>query len=118
MFQSTFTSLLIQFALFSLAFADETLKTTTHGNAWRYGTGGGVIGFIVLILDILVFSTFLTSFPFPLIPLVPFISLFLSRSNFYVISPQIPASRSTLLPKRPSAIKPRPSFSYLSLMYN
>jgi hypothetical protein len=49
--------LLINLSLLAFAMAEETLKTTTHGNAWKYGSGGGVIGFIVLILDILVFST-------------------------------------------------------------
>ncbi|KAF3930333.1 hypothetical protein ABW19_dt0206323 [Dactylella cylindrospora] len=28
---------------------------TIQSNAWGYGTGGGIIGFIVLILDIFVF---------------------------------------------------------------
>jgi hypothetical protein len=50
--------LLINLSLLAFAMADETLKTTTHGNAWKYGSGGGIIGFIVLILDILVFSKF------------------------------------------------------------
>lgn len=52
----------LQFSLFSLlslsfAMAEETLSTSTHGNAWKYGSGGGIIGFIILILDIIVFST-------------------------------------------------------------
>jgi hypothetical protein len=32
-----------------------------HGNAWKFGTGGGLLGFVVLILDILVFSMWLPS---------------------------------------------------------
>ncbi|KAL3420454.1 hypothetical protein PVAG01_08953 [Phlyctema vagabunda] len=60
MFQNVL-SMLLQFSLLSLAMADETLKTTSHGNAWKYGSGGGVIGFIVLILDILVFIEVLKS---------------------------------------------------------
>ena len=36
---------------------ETSITSTSHGNAWRYGTGGGVIGFIVLVLDIIVFST-------------------------------------------------------------
>jgi hypothetical protein len=54
--QSTFFNLLLQFALFSFAMAEETLKAQGHGNTWQYGAGGGVLGFIVLILDIIVWS--------------------------------------------------------------
>ncbi|KAB5549452.1 hypothetical protein GE09DRAFT_1223279 [Coniochaeta sp. 2T2.1] len=35
--------------------AEETVMATAGGNAWQYGTGGGIIGLIVLILDIIVF---------------------------------------------------------------
>lgn len=58
MFSATL-GLLLQFSLLSLAMAQETFTTTGHGNSWQYGAGGGVIGFIVLILDIIVFSKFL-----------------------------------------------------------
>jgi hypothetical protein len=61
-------SFLLQLCLASLASAapimDETLSTTTVENTWQYASGGGVVGFIVLILDIIVFSkcySFLTS---------------------------------------------------------
>jgi hypothetical protein len=30
--------------------------TTLNSNATQYGTGGGIVGFIVLVLDILVWS--------------------------------------------------------------
>ena len=50
-----FANLLIQFALLSLAMAEETF--TTQSNAWKYGSGGGVIGFVVLILDVLAIGT-------------------------------------------------------------
>ncbi|EPE24923.1 hypothetical protein GLAREA_11504 [Glarea lozoyensis ATCC 20868] len=53
--------LLINFSLLAFAMAEETLTATTHGNAWKYGSGGGLIGFIVLILDILVFMELLKS---------------------------------------------------------
>ncbi|KAI0147079.1 hypothetical protein GGR57DRAFT_477803 [Xylariaceae sp. FL1272] len=50
-------NLLLQLCLASWAFAapiaDETLTTTN--NSWQAGTGGGIIGLIVLILDIIVF---------------------------------------------------------------
>jgi hypothetical protein len=48
-------AVVLQFAFFSLAMA-APMETAQHGNTWQYGTGGGVIGFIVLILDILVIS--------------------------------------------------------------
>ena len=54
MFQNTL-ALFLQFFFFALAFA-QPIETAGHGNAWKYGSGGGVIGFIVLILDIIVFS--------------------------------------------------------------
>jgi len=45
------------FAALALAapIAQETVVATTGGNAWQYGTGGGILGLIVLILDIIVF---------------------------------------------------------------
>ena len=49
-------NLLLQASLFSLAFASETVSTSSHGNSWKFGTGGGIIGFIILILDIIVFG--------------------------------------------------------------
>lgn len=56
---SIFLSLLLQawFALLAIAapIVDESLSTADHGNAWQYGTGGGILGLIVLILDVMVF---------------------------------------------------------------
>ncbi|RYP81169.1 hypothetical protein DL769_002117 [Monosporascus sp. CRB-8-3] len=40
--------------------ADETM-TVTKATPWQYGTGGGIVGFIVLILDIIVFIEVLKS---------------------------------------------------------
>ncbi|PQE11084.1 Cardiolipin synthase protein [Rutstroemia sp. NJR-2017a BVV2] len=60
MFRTTL-SLLLQFLLFTLAVAAPIVETTGHGNAWKYGSGGGVVGFIVLILDIIVFIEVLKS---------------------------------------------------------
>jgi hypothetical protein len=57
MFQLTLGAI-VQFLLFSLAAAAPMATESRHGNAWQYGAGGGVIGFIVLILDIIVFSKF------------------------------------------------------------
>ncbi|TGO27709.1 hypothetical protein BPAE_0038g00550 [Botrytis paeoniae] len=59
MFQNTL-AFLLQFFFFALAFA-QPIETAGHGNAWKYGSGGGVIGFIVLILDIIVFIEVLKS---------------------------------------------------------
>ena len=36
--------------------AEDIVSSTSHDNAWEYGTGGGILGLIVLILDIIVFS--------------------------------------------------------------
>ena len=60
--QSTFFNLLLQFALFSFAMAEETVTAQSHSNPWQYGAGGGVLGFIVLVLDIIVWSTSLPFF--------------------------------------------------------
>ncbi|GAO50942.1 hypothetical protein G7K_5061-t1 [Saitoella complicata NRRL Y-17804] len=35
-------------------FVDATIAAG-HGNAWKYGTGGGLIGLIVFVLDVMVF---------------------------------------------------------------
>jgi len=47
------------FAALALAapIADETAMAKAGGNAWQYGTGGGILGLIVLILDIIVFGS-------------------------------------------------------------
>lgn len=50
-------AMLLQFLMFSLVTA-APITTESHGNSWQYGAGGGVVGFIVLILDIIVFSKF------------------------------------------------------------
>jgi uncharacterized membrane protein len=60
MFSNAF-AVLMQLSLVALVMAEETLTTTDHGNAWKYGSGGGLVGFIVLILDIIVFRTFILS---------------------------------------------------------
>jgi hypothetical protein len=67
-------ALVLQMCLAGLALAapipmnaDGTVSVAE--NTWQYGAGGGVFGFIVLILDILVFSAF-TLFPFLSIPIL------------------------------------------------
>ena len=61
-------ALLLQLCLATLAFAAplaQEVSTSTVNNSWQYGTGGGVIGFIVLVLDIIVFSTSSTTLCLP-----------------------------------------------------
>ncbi|KAK2040743.1 hypothetical protein LZ31DRAFT_529109 [Colletotrichum somersetense] len=59
------TQFLLQlcFALLAVAapVSDPALGTAAHGNTWQYGTGGGILGFIVLVLDIIVFLEVLKS---------------------------------------------------------
>jgi len=59
MFQIVF-SLLVQFLLFTLTEAAPV--TAQHNNAWKYGASGGVVGFIVLILDLIVFSMYICGY--------------------------------------------------------
>ena len=47
---------LLHLSLISVGVADAAVITTARSNAWGYGTGGGIIGFIILALDILVFG--------------------------------------------------------------
>ncbi|TRX97532.1 hypothetical protein FHL15_001810 [Xylaria flabelliformis] len=55
--------LVLQLCLATWAFAapiaDETITTTS--TPWQYGAGGGIIGFIVLVLDLIVFIEVLKS---------------------------------------------------------
>lgn len=58
MVSSTILSFL-QLWLAALTFAAPTITEGVSANAvkpWHYGTGGGIIGFIVLVLDIIVWS--------------------------------------------------------------
>lgn len=59
-----FLTLLLQLCLASFALAApvaQDVSASTAGNSWQYGTGGGILGFIVLILDIIVFSKCLSA---------------------------------------------------------
>jgi len=49
--------------MLGFAVAEEMvgIEGHNHGNAWQYGAGGGVVGFIVLILDIIVWIEVLKS---------------------------------------------------------
>lgn len=61
---STAFSLLLQFAFFTLAMG---APITTQENAWAYGSGGGIIGLIILVLDIIVARKFPSYSPLPAI---------------------------------------------------
>lgn len=51
---------LLQLSFFMLA---EAAPVSTMGTKpWQAGTGGGIVGFIVLVLDIIAWSTYL---PYP-----------------------------------------------------
>jgi hypothetical protein len=55
-------SLILQLCLAALCSAAPIAAdefTTLNSNATQYGTGGGIIGFIVLVLDILVWSAYI-----------------------------------------------------------
>ena len=56
-FNTLFSNILLQLCLASLGLA-APISTQTLDNSWQYGTGGGLVGLIVLILDIIVFSAF------------------------------------------------------------
>ncbi|KAK0122519.1 hypothetical protein ONS95_010747 [Cadophora gregata] len=60
MFSQALT-ILLQLSLFSLVMAEETMLATSHGNAWKYGSGGGIVGLIVLVLDVIAFIEILKS---------------------------------------------------------
>ncbi|KAJ1333317.1 PLDc N-terminal domain-containing protein [Microdochium nivale] len=63
MLQNYYLSLFLQLLLAVFAYAapiaDEI--SATAADPWQYGTGGGIIGFIVLVLDILVWIEVLKS---------------------------------------------------------
>jgi hypothetical protein len=58
--RSLLSSLVIQICLAVLAVAapvaEETLTTTKHGHL-GFGTGGGILGLVVFILDIIIIGT-------------------------------------------------------------
>jgi hypothetical protein len=64
MLQILFAQLLLAAMAMAAPVADQTAITTTAGgNAWQYGTGGGILGLIVLILDIIVFGAWSSQTP-------------------------------------------------------
>ncbi|KAK3051455.1 hypothetical protein LTR09_007478 [Extremus antarcticus] len=59
------TSLALQLCLAAVAFAaplaDHQIKTLGMNPGQQYGTGGGIVGFIVLVLDIIIWIEVLKS---------------------------------------------------------
>ena len=51
-------SFFLQLWFSALVFAAPVVQevSTTTAKPWHYGTGGGILGFIVLVLDIIVWS--------------------------------------------------------------
>jgi len=57
---SNVLNVLVQLFLFALVEASP-IQASAHGNAMNFGIGGGILGFIVLILDIIVWMEVLQS---------------------------------------------------------
>lgn len=51
-----FLAVLAQLALASLAAA---APLHVESNTWQYGTGGGIIGFIIFIIDVIIIGKFI-----------------------------------------------------------
>jgi hypothetical protein len=51
---NTFLQLCLAALTFAAPIADEI--SIQKDNAWQYGTGGGILGFIILIIDIIVWG--------------------------------------------------------------
>jgi len=55
---STFTALLIHACLTPLVLAASNNAVTIQNNAWQGATGGGILGLIVLFIDVMIFCMF------------------------------------------------------------
>ena len=49
------SSIILQLCLASLGLA-APVSTESLDNSWQYGTGGGLLGLVILILDVIVFG--------------------------------------------------------------
>jgi hypothetical protein len=54
-FNTPFFSILLQLGLATLGLA-APVSTQSLDNSWQYGTGGGLLGLVILVLDIIVFG--------------------------------------------------------------
>ncbi|KAK4213009.1 hypothetical protein QBC37DRAFT_317036 [Rhypophila decipiens] len=61
MIQTAIFTLLAQLLFASFAAAAPVAVEATGNNAWQYGTGGGILGLVVLIVDIIFFVEILKS---------------------------------------------------------
>jgi hypothetical protein len=59
-----FATILLQLCLATLGWA-APIATESMDNTWQYGTGGGLLGLVVLILDIIVFGRLTIGTPLP-----------------------------------------------------
>jgi hypothetical protein len=89
-----FSSIILQLCLASLGLA-APVSTEALDNSWQFGTGGGLLGLVVLILDVIVFVEVLKSsrspaqkliwclvvFLFPVIDMIIYY-LFSNRSSY------------------------------------
>lgn len=54
-YKALFSPFILQLCLASVGLA-APVSTEALSNSWQYGTGGGLLGLIVLILDVIVFG--------------------------------------------------------------
>ncbi|KAL2158698.1 hypothetical protein VTH06DRAFT_4180 [Thermothelomyces fergusii] len=75
-FHILFPTIVLQLCFASIGLA-APVSTETMDNTWQYGTGGGLVGLIVLILDIIVFVEVLKSSRTPVQKLIWCLVVFL-----------------------------------------
>lgn len=61
-FNTLLSSVLLQLCLATLGLA-APVAVESAKNSWQYGTGGGLLGLVILILDIIVFGKWPLSRP-------------------------------------------------------
>ncbi|KAM7204834.1 hypothetical protein V8F33_001423 [Rhypophila sp. PSN 637] len=76
MIQTTIFTLLAQLLFASFAAAAPVAVEATGNNVWQYGTGGGILGLIVLIVDIIFFVEILKSNRTPMAKLLWLLVIF------------------------------------------
>lgn len=60
-YTALFSTIIFQLLLAGVGLAAPVSDVSAEGmsNSWQYGTGGGLLGLVVLVLDVIVFSTFI-----------------------------------------------------------
>ena len=58
-YNNLFSAIVLQLCLAALGLAAPVsdVSADSMSNSWQYGTGGGLLGLVILILDIIVFGT-------------------------------------------------------------